>query len=48
MKHSMKFQQIKTWYDNGHWTLKMVSDAVKFRWITEVEFEEITKKIYVD
>lgn len=46
MKHSTKFQRIKGWYDDGHWTKKMVANAVIMGWITEIEFFEITNEIY--
>lgn len=40
-EHSAKFQQVKDWYDNGHWTKKMVRNAVSKGWITEEECVEI-------
>ena len=43
-KHSAMFNQIKEWYDHGFWTENMVKNAVIKKKITEVEFEEITKK----
>lgn len=46
MEHSAKFQRIKGWYDDGHWTVKMVSNAVLMGWLSETEFFEITGTVY--
>lgn len=45
-EHSAKFEQIKEWYDNGHWTAKMVANAVVKGKITAEEYEEITGEPY--
>lgn len=45
MKHSKKFNQVKTYYDNGLWSKKRVWDAVG-RWITAEEYEEIVGEPY--
>ena len=36
-----KFEKVKGFYEAKLWTLSMVKNAVD-RWITEVEFQEIT------
>lgn len=45
-EHSAKFEQIKEWYDNVHWTAKMVANAVVKGKITAEEYEEITGERY--
>lgn len=45
-EHSAKFNQVKGWYDNGHWTARMVANAVVKNWITAEEYEEITGEPY--
>lgn len=41
MEHSAVFYKIKTWYEQGHWTIEMVKNAVKRNIITEDEYKEI-------
>ena len=43
MEHSSKFMKVKTYYDCGLWTIKMVQNAVLKGWITNEEFLEITE-----
>lgn len=38
-----KYNKVKSYYEAGLWSLKMVWNAVG-RWITEEEFTEITGK----
>lgn len=42
MEHSIKFNKVKTYYDNGLWTINMVRNAVIKNWITTEEYTEIT------
>lgn len=35
---SSKFNKVKSYYDNGLWTKKMVENAVVKGWITEDEY----------
>lgn len=42
---SEKFEKVKYYYDNKLWTKKQVYNAVG-KWITEKEYEEITKEVY--
>ena len=44
MKHSPKYEKIKTYYKLGYWTEKMVRNAIKKGTITEEEAEEILRK----
>ena len=44
-KHSINFEKVKRYYDNGQWTIERVRNAVG-RWITEAEFTEITGDEY--
>jgi hypothetical protein len=44
--HSKNFEKVKAYYDNKLWSKKKVYNAVG-RWITEVEYEEITGEPYV-
>ena len=46
--HSPKFEMVKLFYDNGHWTVKMVKNAVAKGWITAEEFTEITGEEYAE
>lgn len=46
MKHSKKFEKVKTYYDDGRWSISRVREAVEHGWITSEEFEEITGQIY--
>jgi len=40
-----KFEKVKGFYEAKLWTLGMVKNAVE-RWITAVEYQEITGKEY--
>lgn len=46
MEHSEKFEDVKSFYDNGFWKKKAVRNAVVKVWITAEEYEEITGEIY--
>ena len=46
MEHSKKYYKIKSYYDNGLWTLNMVRNSVVKGWIREDEFKEITNELY--
>ena len=46
MEHSTRYEQVKKYYDKGLWTLSQVRQAVKAKWITQEEFEEITGETY--
>lgn len=39
--HSAEFDEIKSWYDEGHWNRKMVIKAMEKGRITEAECREI-------
>lgn len=43
--HSPKFDKVKTYYDDGHWTADMVRNAAHnppaSPWITEAEVDKI-------
>lgn len=39
---SKMFEQIKTWYDSGLWSVSRVHNAVLKGKITPAEFEQIT------
>ena len=43
-----KFERIKKYYDDGLWNIDRVSDAVVKGFITEEEFELITRQPYVE
>lgn len=45
---SNKFQKVKTYYDEGLWSISRVRNAVVKNWITEAEFETITGTPYGD
>lgn len=45
MEHSPKYEKIKTYYNLGYWTEKMVQNAVKKGVITEEEAEEILRNL---
>lgn len=38
-----KFEKVKKYYDSGLWSIERVRDAVKKGWISQEEFEIITK-----
>lgn len=38
-----KFEKVKSYYNSGLWDITRVRNAVIKGWITEAEFEEITK-----
>lgn len=40
MAHSKKYNDVKTYYEQGLWTDSMVKDSVD-RWLTEAEAREI-------
>lgn len=44
--HSPKFNKVKRYYETGMWNKTMVRNAVIKRWITALEFEEITGEVY--
>ncbi len=44
--YSEKFEKVKSNYDKGVWTLKMVYNAVEKLWINNEEFKEITGEEY--
>lgn len=46
MEHSVKYEQVKEWYDFGQWGIERVRNAVVKYWITPEEFEEITGEEY--
>lgn len=46
IERSPKFNDIKSYYDNGFWNLKMVKNAVLKGKITEEEFELITGETF--
>lgn len=46
MEHSKNFEKVKTYYENGIWSIERVRNAVG-RWITAEEYEEITGQPYV-
>ncbi|MBQ3502625.1 MAG: XkdX family protein [Clostridia bacterium] len=41
-EHSVKFNDVKNYYDNGQWKKKAVRNAVIRGWIYDWEYEEIT------
>lgn len=46
MENSKNYGKVKLWYDMKMWNENRVRNAVGTKWITEVEFEEITGKAY--
>lgn len=38
-----KFEKVKMYYDSGLWSIERVQNAVKKGWISQEEFETITK-----
>lgn len=46
MEHSEKYEEVKTYYNNGFWKKRAVKNAVKKNWITSEEYEEITGEPY--
>lgn len=45
MEHSKKYEDLKEYYENGYWSKRMLGEAVG-KWITAVEYEEITGEPY--
>lgn len=43
---SKRYEQVKSYYDNGLWNLTRVRNAVVKSWITATEFEMITGQPY--
>lgn len=43
---SKKFSTVKSFYENKHWSISRVRNAVKCKWITSAEFEQITGEKY--
>ena len=43
---SAKFEEVKSYYENGNWSEKKVRNAVVKGWITAAEFTMITGKAY--
>ncbi|MBQ2856543.1 MAG: XkdX family protein [Bacteroidaceae bacterium] len=41
-----KYERIKKYYDEGLWNIDRVRDAVTKGFITEDQFEEITRQTY--
>ena len=46
MEHSPKYEQVKSFYEEGLWSKNAVKNAVKKGWITADEYEEITGEPY--
>lgn len=46
MKHSPKFEKVKSYYDNKIWKKKRMKKAVVDGWITPAEYEEIVDEPY--
>lgn len=46
-EHSPKFEEIKSYYEQGLWKKKAVKNAVIKGWITADEYEEIVGEPYV-
>ena len=46
-EHSPKFDDVKQYYDFHLWKKSTVKLAVKRKWITAAEYEEITGEKYV-
>lgn len=44
--HSLKYDKVKGYYDNGYWNEARVRNAVIKEWITAEEYEEITGEPY--
>jgi len=44
-EHSLNFEKVKGYYDNGLWSIDRVWTAVG-KWITEAEYFEITGFVY--
>lgn len=48
MEHSINFEKIKGYYDNGLWSINRVRNVVgKSTGITDVEYQEITGLSYL-
>lgn len=45
MNRSKNFEKVRGYYDNGLWSIERVKAAV-YKWITAVEYEEITGEPY--
>lgn len=46
MAQSKHYTKVATYFATGVWTQKMVANAVKKKWITPDEYEEITGETY--
>lgn len=46
MEHSLKFEKVKGYYDDGIWKKKRVREAVAKGWITPAEYLEIVGELY--
>lgn len=44
--HSEKFELVKKYYKSHLWNEAQTRNAVSKHWITEIEFYEITGKVY--
>lgn len=44
--HSKQYERVRTYYNNGFWSIKKVRNAVVKGWITPEEFMEITGELY--
>ena len=42
---SSKYEKVKSYFDNGLWSVNRVANAVVKGWITVEEFEKITGNI---
>ena len=42
-KKSLMFETVRGYYTRGLWTIDRVKEAVEKGWITEAEYETITK-----
>ncbi len=46
MEHSKNYSKVKNWWNLKMWDETRIRNAVKMKWITEAEFEEITGKTF--
>ena len=46
MEHSPKFEKVKSYYDAGFWTKKMVKTAADKGWITQEEYVKIEELMH--
>ncbi len=46
MEHSKNYEKVKRFYSMKMWGLNRVRNAVTMKWITEIEFTEITGEAY--